>query len=363
MHKLKNKKLLSIFLAGIISYSSVSIGKVYAEEIKNNAGNEIIENNTDSYDSVEDTDNNRTDNNDYLDEEENITEAKIIKVSEINNIDNIGLNVSTQGSIINIQDNKIYIKDETGEGVICFDGISVNNLQVGDTISITGIINQIDNENTVVINDINNIDLILKEEIQDEDINQDENIVEDDESDKVEDSSDDEKDKNNKPSNSTNKPSQSSSNKGGQVSSSKLNTEEVVVNAIKSKSEIVIENDLTSAQWEKVKLHLGEKNIKVKDLENNKIRITQVNNECGDNIWIVNDPRMLDSDVINTIGTDITNTLLYSEYDVSESKWNAIVEDVQNGNAKIKYDTDKNVKVIYQKDDDKDYIITLNRIQ
>ena len=64
-----------------------------------------------------------------------------------------------------------------------------------------------------------------------------------------------------------------------------------------------------------------------------------------------------------TIGTEITQTLLYSEYDVSENKWNTIVEDVESGSAKIKYDSDKNIKVIYQKGNGKDYTITLNKIE
>lgn len=359
MHKLKNKKLLSIFLAGIISYSSLSIGRSYAEEIKDNTTNESIENNSGSYDSED-----NINDEDSLEEEENIIEAKDIKVNEINNTDNIGLNVKTQGSIINIQENKIYIKDETGEGSIYLDKISVNNLQIGDTISVIGIITQIDNENTIVINDINNIDIILNEEIQEEETQdeeiENENITEDEEvqedkSDKVENSSEDKKDKNNKPSSST-------SNKTTKVTSSKSDEEELVANSIKSKSEIIIESDLTSAQWEEIKLQLENKTIKVKDLENNKIRITQVSNECGDNIWIVNDPRMLDSEESNTTSNYILDTILYSEYDVSESKWNSIVEDVENKIAKIKYDSEKNLKIIYQKSDDKDYILTLNKV-
>ena len=119
---------------------------------------------------------------------------------------------------------------------------------------------------------------------------------------------------------------------------------------------------MTTEQWEKVKLQLENNNIKVKDLKNNKIRISKVNNNSGDNIWIVNDPRMLYSEETKTIGVEIVDALLYSEYDVSENTWNTIVEDVKNGDAKIKFDSEKNVKVIYQKSDKKDSIITLERI-
>ena len=37
--------------------------------------------------------------------------------------------------------------------------------------------------------------------------------------------------------------------------------------------------------------------------------------------------------------------------------------DVESGRAKIKYDSDKNIKVIYQKNSGKDSTITLNRIE
>lgn len=360
MHKLKNKKLLSIFMAGIISYACISIDNIYANE-----NSDIIEidsssedtNNEDTNNNVDEEDNNidiEDSNNDTdIDDSENEDkdddnlqlELKNISVNEINNIDNIGLNIKTQGSINKIQDNKIYIKDESGEGIIYLDGISVNNLNIGECISIIGIVNQKDNENVVIVNDVNNIKLVIIEENPIEDTNKDNSN----------------KSENSKP-NQSNK-TQSTSKSNSKENTSKLDVEEVTVNSIKGKDAIVIEDDLTSAQWEKVKLHLEQNNIKVKDLKNNKIRITQVNNESGDNIWIVNDPRMLDSEDTKTIGSEIIDTLLYSEYDVTESKWNTIVEDVECGIAKVKYDSDKNIKVIYQNSNGKDSIITLNRTE
>lgn len=354
MHKLKNKKLLSIFMAGIISYSFTSIDNIYAnenfdkieidnssEDSNNNVNEEVDSNIEDSNDDIEvDDSENEDKDDDNLD-----LELKNILVNDINNIDNLGLNIKTQGNITKIQDNKIYIKDESGEGIIYLDGISVNNLNIGECISIIGIVNQKDNENVVIVNDVNNIELVIVEEKPIEDTNK-ENIN---------------KNENSKPS-QPNK-SQSTSKPNNNENNPKVEIEEVKVNSIKGKAAIVIEDDLTSAQWEKVKLHLEQNNIKVKDLKNNKIRITQVNNESGDNIWIVNDPRMLDSEDTKIIGSEIIDTLLYSEYDVSESKWNTIVEDVECGSAKVKYDSDKNIKVIYQKDNGKDSIITLNRIE
>ena len=352
MHKIKNKKLLSIFMAGIISYACVGIDNIYANENSNNI--EI-----DS--SIE---NNNTDNNESEDNTE--VELKEILVNDINNADNIGLNIKTKGNITKIEENKIHVKDESGEGIVYLEDISINNLKVGDCISIIGIVNQIEELNVVVVNDVNNIDLVIIEDnTTNEDNKTEDNLVEEENKDNI---SNDETNKPNKPSTNQNqsKPSNSGnvSKPSNNVDTSKSNIEEIVVNSIKGKDAIVIEDDLTSAQWEKVKLNLEENNIKVKDLKNNKIRITQVNNESGDNIWIVNDPRMEDlEEETKTIGTEITQTLLYSEYDVSESKWNTIVEDVESGSAKIKYDSDKNIKVIYQKGNGKDYIITLNRIE
>ena len=352
MHKIKNKKLLSIFMAGIISYACVGIDNIYANENSNNI--EI-----DS--SIE---NNNTDNNESEDNTE--VELKEILVNDINNADNIGLNIKTKGNITKIEENKIHVKDESGEGIVYLEDISINNLKVGDCISIIGIVNQIEELNVVVVNDVNNIDLVIIEDnTTNEDNKTEDNLVEEENKDNI---SNDETNKPNKPSTNQNqsKPSNSGnvSKPSNNVDTSKSNIEEIVVNSIKGKDAIVIEDDLTSEQWEKVKLNLEENNIKVKDLKNNKIRITQVNNNLGDNIWIVNDPRMEDlEEETKTIGTEITQTLLYSEYDVSESKWNTIVEDVESGSAKIKYDSDKNIKVIYQKGTGKDYTITLNRIE
>lgn len=351
MHKLKNRKLLSIFMAGIISYSCISIDNIYADE---NSNKVEIDNTVEDSNNTTNGDNNEIESEDSnintdIDSSENENnsevELKNILVNDINNSDNIGLNIKTQGNITKIQDNKIYIKDESGEGIIYLDGISVNNLNIGECISVIGIVSQLDKENVVIVNDVNHIELIIIEGNQNEDTDK-ENIN---------------KDESSKPKQPSK--SQSASKPSSKGKTSKSDIEEVTVNSIKGKDAIVIEDDLTSAQWEKVKLQLEENNIKVKDLKNNKIRITEINNESGDNIWIVNDPRMLDSEAIKTIGTEITDTLLYSEYDVTESKWNTIVDDVKSGSAKVKYDSDKNIKVIYQKGSGKDYIITLNRIE
>ncbi|MBP3906642.1 MAG: hypothetical protein J6D12_05925, partial [Peptostreptococcaceae bacterium] len=154
MHKMKNKKLLSIFMAGIISYACLNIDNTYANENGNTSDIEI--------DSSIQEDNTNID-----------IEIKDIVVNDINNIDNIGLNIKTIGTITNIEENKIYIKDESGEGIVYLENISVNNLNIGDSISIIGNINQIENENSsinvVIVNDVNNIELIIVEETPSED--------------------------------------------------------------------------------------------------------------------------------------------------------------------------------------------------
>lgn len=350
MHKFKNKKLLSIFLAGMISYVNLNISDIYATGDSNsleiNEVSEDINNEDIEKEEINTDDNNDSNDNNSENEDSNTNnEIKTISVSDINNDENIGLNIKTKGSIINISGNKINIKDESGEGLVCLEEISVSNLQIGDIISVQGIIDKRDNQNSVIINDVNNLELIISEEKPSEDNDTDDN-------------------KNNKPEQSINKPSQSTgqSKPSGQGSSSKTSMEEVTVNGIKGKDPIIIETDLTTEQWEKVKLQLENNNIKVKDLKNNKIRISKVNNNSGDNIWIVNDPRMLYSEETKAIGAEIVDALLYSEYDVSENTWNTIAEDVKNGDAKIKFDSEKNVKVIYQKNDKKDSIITLERI-
>ena len=256
-------------------------------------------------------------------------------------------------------------KKEGGKILIPKEALALIGIEAKDEYAELGALEDI---NVVIINDVNNIDLVITEdnvidEPNKEDNKSEDNLIEDENKDNIT------SDKNNKP----NKPSYNKgqikpsnsinvSKPSANLDTSKQNIEEIVVNSIKAKDEVVIENDLTSAQWEKVELALEEKLIKVKDLKNNKIRITQVNKALGDNIWIVNDPRMLDSEDTKTIGTEIINAIKYFEYDVSESKWNTIAKEVESGSAKIKYDSDKNIKVIYQKGKCKDETITLNKI-
>ena len=109
MHKMKNKKLLSIFMAGIISYACLNIDNTYANE--NTSDIEI--------DSSIEEDNTNIDIGTEI-------EIKDIVVNDINNANNIGLNIKTIGTITNIEENKIYIKDESGEGIVYLDNISVN---------------------------------------------------------------------------------------------------------------------------------------------------------------------------------------------------------------------------------------------
>ena len=81
MHKMKNKKLLSIFMAGIISYACLNIDNTYANENGNTSDIEI--------DSSIQEDNTNID-----------IEIKDIVVNDINNIDKINDEVLIQNSLL-----------------------------------------------------------------------------------------------------------------------------------------------------------------------------------------------------------------------------------------------------------------------
>ena len=93
MHKFKNKKLLSIFLAGMISYISLNISDIYATGNSNSL--DIIEGSEDiEKDEVETEDSNDSnDNNSETEDSNTNNEIKTISVSDINNDENIGLNI------------------------------------------------------------------------------------------------------------------------------------------------------------------------------------------------------------------------------------------------------------------------------
>ncbi|MBQ3420464.1 MAG: hypothetical protein IJH34_02095, partial [Romboutsia sp.] len=142
---------------------------------------------------------------------------------------------------------------------------------------------------------------------------------------------------------------------------------EVVSNNAAGKAVINISSEVTDSQWEKVKTALEEGYIKVKDLPNNKIRITKVSSEKGDTIWLVNDPRLLDIeveevDIVNSKSIVLVNSINYEDYDITQTKWNSIVDDIIDGNAKIKLLSNGDLKTIYTKSSGEDSTSTISKL-
>ena len=335
MQKLKNKKLLSLFLAGMIATVSMGLQDIYAEdELDNNTDQEIV-----------------------------TQETKSIVVNDINNAENLNLKVKTQGTITKIDGSSIYIKDDSGEGVVFLENITVNEIKEGDTIEVTGTVVEQESKNVILIDNLNVISTS-----PDEDNNNPENEPDTP-------TTNPEEGNNNKPSDSdeasdskvpSNKPSSSSGNNSSQgvlVQSANSSTEVIVSNNVAGKDPITISSDLTESQWTKVKDALEEGSIKVKDLPKNKIRITKVSTEKGDTIWIVNDPRKLDTEeeatnAVNNKSLIILESINYEEYDMTESKWNSISDDIIDGNAKIKVLDNQDLKIIYTKSEKEDSTTT-----
>lgn len=341
MHRLKIKKLLSLFLAGMIATVNMSIQCIYAEdELNNNTEQEIV-----------------------------TQETKSIVVNDINNAENLNLKVKTQGTITKIDGSSIYIKDDSGEGVVFLENTTVNEIKEGDIIEVIGPVIEKNGKHTILIENINVISSSPGDDNSPENETDEPDTPttkpEEENSNKPSDSNE-----TNKPNVPNNKPSSSSGNnstQNGIIQSAKLSTEVIVSNNVIGKEHIIISSDLTESQWTKVKSALEDSNIKVKDLPENKIRITKVSAEKGDTIWIVNDPRMLDSkeesvNIVNSKSIVIINSINYEEYDVTESKWNSIVDDIIDGNAKVKSLNNQDMKIIYTKSSGEDSTITLTKI-
>jgi len=335
MHRLKNKKLLSLFLAGMIATVSVGIQYIYADDELNN----------------------------NTEQQEVIDEIKDISVNDINNIDNINLKVKIKGAITKIEDSKIYIKDDSGEGVVLLDNIVLENIKEGNTIEVVGIVTLLEDINVISVDNIENINIIVSQEeieTQPEEVQKPDTQIETPKEESAD--SQNKLPQNSKPSNSGG--NNTSKSEPIQLESSEI---EVVSNNVAGKAVINISSELTDSQWEKVKTALEEGYIKVKDLPNNKIRITKVSSEKGDTIWLVNDPRMLDTeveevDIVNSKSIVLVNSINYEDYDITQTKWNSIVDDIIDGNAKIKLLSNGDLKTIYTKSSGEDSTSTISKL-
>lgn len=366
MHKIKNKKILQIILAGLVAMTSTT-PYIYANELttetitltNNNESNlEEDENIKDEGNNIENDD--KEDSNDESDkgEDESILSINLIDITKD---ENLGKKVKVNVEVIDIEDNILVVKDLTGEAKLFLRDIENKEIKIGAKLIAIGEIENIDNNKYIIINNNANIQ-VDNSNIEDgnNDKNEDDDKKEDNDKNEgntnTEDKDENKKPQSNNQSSSQTKPNQSTNsnnqlNEGGNNSNTQNNMTPSV-NVVYARKYTTISTDLTSTQWNKVKTALEEGLIKVVDLPNNKIRIKYVSNGYGDKVWIVNDPRGLDEESeekVKVIGTSLIDSITYTNYDISESAWNTIVEDVENGTAKLKILEDERLKVIYNK--------------
>lgn len=342
---------------------------------------------------------------------ENVT---LNNVNDINNTDNIGKSLSVKGNITTIDGSYITIKDDSGEAKIYLDGITIEDLTVNEYVFASGIVTLQDSSTVIVVNDINNIGIVSDEELENPDTDETPDDSEDTEEpddqenpDSSEDTEDLEDEDNSDgsedietPDNSQNQENPNGSENAGQQgennsnannsgnnnnvsSSGNTNGNSItsgnnnagstsnngsVVNStsskvtIKGKTPTTVSYDLSSSQWASIKSAYEDGDIKLQDLPNNQIRIVKISEGYGDTVWIVNDPRNLDEEVdsVFTVGVKLLEQIDYTQYDVTESTWQSICEDVKDGDAKIKFTDDNGIKVIYN-NDGKDSTTVINK--
>ena len=329
----KNKKIITLIILGTIVCPTYSFGKVYAL-------------------------NNKTISNYTINNKQS--------VNDINNSSNIGSNLYVEGTIVNIDSNYITIEDESGQAILFIDTSITQELNVNDFIFANGQVAVKDEVNTLVISDSSNIGLVdtSSEDDTDDDTNTDDSNT-DDNTNKGDDKNPTQGNQTQtKPgggSTITIKPSTSVSS--STVTSSQMTQEILSTKTYSSRTPITISYDLSESQWNSIISALKEGSIKVKDIKDNKIRITKISQEYGDKIWIVNDPRMLDVEKEQvTVGTEIIENIDFTNYDITETKWNSYVEDIKEGTAKLKINDDDSLKIIYNKNGKTDYTITIEKL-
>lgn len=353
MHKIKNKKIIAILLNSLIAISTVNLN-IYADDKVN-----LKDYNTKLMQKESDSENNN--DNENSDELEPIS----IEIKEIYNSENLGKTVKIEGTIESIENNIINIKDEESDASIYLKEIEINNLTENNIIIAIGKIELINDNIYLVIYRVK--DIQKQESVEgdeddktEDDKTEDNNNIGDDKP--IEDSK--EENKNNNSQNTGTKPNIDNDKVVNMenVSIEQQNNNVITTKKIYARNYINISYNLSESQWNEVKAALENEYIKVVDLPNNKIRIKKVANKYGDKVWIVNDPRLLDKEeMAYTIGLDIIENISREAYDISEYKWNIIIENVKNGSAKIKSDKD-NLKVIYNKKGKSDSTIIIKKI-
>lgn len=342
MHKI-SKKIKSVVVSGLML--SLAMGSfVHANEVK-------LEGEIDVY-TNEDVDGGEgdlplegEDDKEQEDEEDdsNDEDVQIVITSILEAIkeDNVGKKAKISATVKSVNGGYITITDGSNEiDIFLKIDNDLGEIKENYKVAVNGTIEK--NNDNIVLSLYNLSDITIE-------------IVEDDKEELPESSIGD----NSKP-NTSNKPSQSRtpSVQGG-TSANQVSS----VKKVYARTNIIISYDLSESQWDDVKEALEEGTIKVVDLPENKIRIKKVSNGYGDRVWIVNDPRNLDKELeenVKNIGLDSMKGLKYSDYDVTESKWNDIIEDIQEGNAKVKI-LDDGLKVIYNKSSKSDYILEIEK--
>lgn len=356
---IKNKKLIPIIFSGCIALG-INNSHIYALDNnlkeKNNENTEdsvIEEDNSSTEDSLDKDESNGDSNESFPDAD--INKVNVITLDKIKDAQYIDKKVKVNGIVKFIESNKILIADSFGQGTLYLNNIDLSSISISDTVTATGVVQIIDNNAYIVVDNSSNLEIKKNNDTEDkEDGNE------------------------NLPGNNGEKPNinsgqshegsggaqkpgnlPSSSNSGVSLSQS-FYIKQTYARIVKT-----ISTDLTSSQWEKVKTAIEKGCVKVVDLPNNKIRIKQVSDGYGDRVWIVNDPRQLDANeeenIVKTIGIEAMKELSYKNYDITQSKWNLIFEDVEKGNAKFKVLDNGDLKVIYSKSGKLDETITINK--
>lgn len=366
MHKFLNKKLLASIMVGtsLINITNPTFalnnnfGTNSLNEESSNEGSSS-DNNTSNDENSEEDDNNSEDNTDV--------ESKLVSISDITK-ENEGKECTITATINSVDDNIISASDSTGSGNL-YLAFSIEDLKQGDKITAKGTIKTLGEQTYLLVDSRNNLTVIKDNTSSDNNDNISSGNGNNDENNSN--GSNNEKPNNNGNSNGNHTQQKPGTNNNVQLNQNNINNQnnqnpntQPTTPTINSRAYTYIAYDLSSSQWDKIKSALEDKKIKVRDLKNNQIMIKKVSNGYGDRVWIVNDPRELDKETeesIRTIGTDLADSINYADYNVTKSKWNTIVNDVKNGNAKLKILKDETLKVIYSKTNKKDSTITLNK--
>ena len=67
-------------------------------------------------------------------------------------------------------------------------------------------------------------------------------------------------------------------------------------------------------------------------------------------------------DIVNSKSIVLVNSINYEDYDITQTKWNSIVDDIIDGNAKIKLLSNGDLKTIYTKSSGEDSTSTISKL-